>query len=310
MVLVTGSLAFDFIMDFPGVFTEHINPETKHSINVSFLIDSLKKGRGGTAGNISYSLALLKTPSAVIGTVGEDFTDYKNFLSENGVDTTNIKTIKDEFSAQAYLVTDKKDDQITAFYPGAMKYGHTLKIPTNKFDFALITPCGSKPMVNFVNQCKKLKIPYMYDPGQHITEATDESIRDGIQGSKIFIGNDYEYGMIKRRLKSSDKDFLNQTEIIIVTLGEKGSLITTKDKSFKISPAKAKKVLDPTGAGDAYRAGFMAGFTRNFDLKTCGQMGSVASCYAVEKYGTTNHGYSTTEFCLRYKENFQEKLEL
>lgn len=309
-LVVTGSLAFDYIMDFPGNFTDHIHPELIHNINVSFVINGLKKGNGGTAGNIAYSLALLGMPVSVIGTVGEDFNPYKKFLKKVGVDVSNIKTIKNELTSQAYVITDKKDDQISAFYPGAMKYAHELKIPMkNKPDFMLITPCTSKVVKNFSDQCKKLKIPYMFDPGQHITEIPNEIILDGITGAKIFIGNDYEYEMIKKRLKLKDEKFLEKSEIIIVTLGKKGSIIKTKNESVTITSVKVLNVVDPTGAGDAYRSGFMAGYAKGLPLKTCGQMGATAASFAIEKYGTQNHKFTINQFKNRYKQTFKENLD-
>jgi len=311
-ILVTGSLAFDYIMDFPGNFTDHINPEFAHKINVSFLINKLKKERGGTAGNIAYTLALLNTSSSILGTVGEDFEQYSNFLSQKKINISNIKVIKNEFSAQAYIMTDKKHDQIIAFYPGAMNYSHTLtpRVKKIKPDFLLITPSDSKGMIDLVIQCKKLHIPYMYDPSHRITVLSDEEILQGISGAKIFVGNDYEYEMIKKRLKFLDKDFLKHAEIVIITKGAEGSEIYTKDQHISIPTIQTKEVLDPTGAGDAYRAGFMAGYTRGFTLKTCGQMGTVAATYTIEKYGTQNHTFTISQFKTRYRKAFKEVIEL
>ncbi|MDP3988387.1 MAG: carbohydrate kinase family protein [Candidatus Levybacteria bacterium] len=304
-ILVTGSLAFDFIMDFPGNFTDHIHPELIHNINVSFVINQLKKEYGGTAGNIAYSLNLLKIPVSIIGTAGKDFTPYKNFLKKEGIDVSNIKIIKNEFTSQAYMITDKKDDQITAFYPGAMKFSDTLSVPSkDKPALMLITPCTSKAFKKFVFECRNLNIPYMFDPGQHITEIPDEILADGLNGAKFFIGNDYEYAMIKKRLNLKDDDFLKKAEIVIVTLGEKGSVIKTGKSSIEISSAKAKNVVDPTGAGDAYRAGLVAGYIKGYSLKTCGQMGATLAAYAIEKYGTQKHRFTIKEFNKRYEENF------
>lgn len=311
-ILVTGSLAFDYIMDFPGIFTEHINPQALHNINVSFLIDKLKRGFGGTAGNIAYTLSLLKTKSLILGAVGQDFNDYKYFLSKYDIDTTQIKVIPDEFTSQAYVMTDKKDNQISAFYPGAMNYNHTLSIEQiePKPDFVLITPCGTKAFVKYVSECKKLGIPYLYDPSQQITGLANEEILKGGKGAKIFINNDYEYEMIKKRLSFSDSDFLKHIEILIITKGQQGSIIKTKDKTITIKTATPKEILDPTGAGDAYRSGFVAGYVRGFDLKVCGQMGSVAAAYSIEQYGTQNHSFTISEFKNRYSQAFSEVVKL
>lgn len=311
-IVVTGSLAYDYIMDYPGAFTDHINPASVHKINVSFLIDKLKKARGGTAGNIAYNLTLLKTSSSIIGAVGEDFGEYATFLTSHGIDVKNIKVIKNEFTSLGYVMTDKKDDQIWAFYPGAMNHNHNLRIETvePKPDFAAITPCGSKALTSFPAECKKLKIPYLFDPSLQITSLTNQEIANGAEGAEIFINNDYEYEMIKKRLNFSDGDFLNKSKIIIITKGEKGSVIKTREKEINIPSVKPTQVNDPTGAGDAYRAGFIAGYIKGANLRTCGQMGATAAAYAIEEYGTQNHTFTIDEFKKRYVQAFQEMLEL
>lgn len=311
-ILVTGSLAFDYIMDFPGNFTDHINPEVAHKINVSFRVNKLKKARGGTAGNILYNLILLNTQAFIIGAVGQDFAEYAEFLSKKGVDTTHIKIIPDEFTSQAYIMTDKKDDQISAFYSGAMDYNHTFSIEDliPLPSFVLITPNDIQAMSKYVKSCKKLRIPYLYDPSQCLTDLSNEQIMEGLKEAKIFINNDYEHAMIKKRLHLSDEDFLKHAEIVIITKGAEGSEIYTKNANISIPTVKPKEVLDPTGAGDAYRSGFMAGFIRNFDLKTCGQMAAVSATYAIEHYGTQNHTFAIAQFKRRYVQAFGEVLEL
>lgn len=295
-VLVTGSLAFDVIMDFPGKFADHIMPDKIHQINLSFLVNTLKKQQGGTAGNIAYNLALLKVPVTILGSAGEDFDEYQEFLQKAGVDTSQIKISQENLTSQAFIITDQADNQITAFYPGAMSENSKLSILTG--DFAVISPNDPQAMVNFALECQKLNIPYMFDPGMQLPRLTDQDLITGIEGAKILIGNDYEIGLIKKRLKTI------KTDILITTLGEKGSVIQTKDQTIQINPANLREVLDPTGAGDAYRAGFLAGYLLGKDLKTSGQMGSVAACYAIEKYGTTTHSFSLDEFQARYKENY------
>lgn len=296
MILVTGSLAFDVIMDFPGKFADHIDPGKIHILNLSFLVDTLKKQKGGTAGNIAYNLALLKVPVSILGAAGEDFGQYQDFLKKAGVDTSQIKISQENLTSQAFIITDQADNQITAFYPGAMSENSKLSI--NLADFAVISPNDPPAMVNFAKQCQVLKIPYMFDPGMQLPRLTDQDLITGINGAKILIGNDYEIGLIKKRLKNI------KVGILITTLGEKGSVIQTPHETIQISPAKPKDVVDPTGAGDAYRAGFLAGYLQGKDLKTSGQMGSVAACYPIEKYGTTTHRFSMEEFQTRYKENY------
>lgn len=312
MIAVTGSLAFDYIMDFPGNFKDHIDPKKIHILNVSFLVRSLKKERGGNAGNISYNLSLLNQKSIILSCIGENYNVYLNFLKNAGVDIGSIKVIKDEEISLAFMITDQSDNQISAFYPGAMNHNYKLNLKNlaQKPEIVTISPDDPRAMNNFLKQAKKLKIPYLYDPGMQLPRLEDKDLIFGIKEAKILIGNDYEIGQIKKRLGLNDLKLLSLCEILITTLGPKGSIIKTQNKKILIKPVKPLKVIDPTGAGDAYRAGFLAGFQCGFNLKTCGQMGSLEACYAVEKYGTTNHTFSLKEFTKRYKDNFKENLDL
>lgn len=310
-ILVTGSLAFDLIMDFPGKFADHIDPSKIHLLNLSFLVNKLKKEQGGTAGNIAYTLALLKTKVAILGSVGEDFGKYGQFLNQAGVDTSQVKIIKDESTSQAFMITDQNDNQLSAFYPGAMSSNTTLKITTlPKPNLVVISPNHPQAMVNFAQECQKLKVPYLFDPGMQLPALADQQLFAGIKKAEILIGNDYETGLLKSRLKMSTAELLKFVKVTITTLGNRGSVIETNEQKINIKPGLPREVADPTGAGDAYRAGFIAGYLRGFALETCGRMGSIASCYAIEKYGTTNHTFSTAQFCHRFFKNFKTKLEL
>lgn len=311
MILVTGSLAFDVIMNFPGKFSDSILPEKIHMLNVSFLVETLVRNKGGTAGNIAYTLALLDTNASILAAVGDDFSEYFEFLKQANVDTSNIKVINHESTAIAFITTDQMDNQISGFYPGAIKEAKNLKIKETKLpDFVVIAPDNQEAMINYAKECKELKIPYMFDPGMQLPRLSDEDLKIGIDGAEILIGNDYEMNLLKSRLWMEDQDLLKQVKVVITTLGEKGAEILSKDQKAHINVAKPNSITDPTGAGDAFRAGFLAGYFRKFPLKTCGQMGAVASCYTVEKYGTTTHGFTIPEFCKRYEENYSELIEL
>lgn len=323
MITVTGSLAFDYIMDYPGVFSEHIMPDKIHQINLSFLVNKLSKQKGGTAGNIAYNLALLNSPISILGAAGSDFAEYGDFLKNAGVDISSIKIIGEESTSSAYIMTDKSDNQITAFYPGAMSENASLSIPQS--DFVVISPNSPDAMVKFTKECQKKKIKYMLDPGMQLPSLGVADLKEMVAGSTILIGNDYEIALLCDKLGITSPKLLGQVEILIITLGKKGSTIQTKiqtksanipfrhsysDTVSEIRAAKPSEVLDPTGAGDAYRAGFLAGYMKNLDLKVCGQMGSTAACYAIEKYGTTSHKFTTEEFCERYRDNFGEELKI
>lgn len=310
MITVTGSLAFDHIMDFPGKFSDHIMPDKIHQINLSFLVNTLSKQKGGTAGNIAYNLALLQIPVSILGTVGVDFLDYAKFLQKTGVDISRIKTVDNNLTSSAFIMTDQADNQISAFYPGAMDHAASLSLEDFPSDFTVISPNNPQAMVNFAAQCQKRNIPYMLDPGMQLPTLNPPDLGNMLKGATILIGNDYEITLLKEKLALDDAKLLEQIKILITTLGEKGSNIQTKDQALQIRAGKVTQAIDPTGAGDAYRAGFLAGFLKGLDLKICGQMGSITACYAIEKYGTTNHTFTVLEFQERYKENYKEELKL
>ncbi|KKR34221.1 MAG: Adenosine kinase [Candidatus Gottesmanbacteria bacterium GW2011_GWC2_39_8] len=310
MILVTGSLAYDYIMDFPGKFAEHILPEKIHMINVSFLVDQMIKNFGGTAGNISYSLSLLGVKVSLFGCVGKDFGPYKDFLKENEIETKYLKVMEDKYTTTGFGVTDKSDNQIWGFYQGADIHSDLLSVRSirEKIDFGIVSPQNPKAMNKFVCEYKEEQIPYLYDPGMQLPRLTNPELETGIRGATILIGNDYEMTVMEKRL--TNWKGLVEKKILITTMAEKGVKIDYTGKSFTVNAAKAKSVCDPVGAGDAFRGGFMAGFMRNFSLPVCARMGAVAAVYTVEKYGTTTHKYTIEDFCRRYKENYKESLSL
>lgn len=320
MITVTGSLAFDHIMDYPGKFSDHIMPDKIHQINLSFLVNNLTKQKGGTAGNIAYNLALLKNPVSILAVAGADFADYEKFLQEAGVDTSQIK-ISSNSTSSAYIMTDLADNQITAFHPGAMNDAETLSLNNLKTDLVVISPNNPKAMVKFAKECQNAGTDYVLDPGMQLPALDPDNLRSMVNGATILIGNDYEMELLSEKCKVKSAKLLfecnreHSLKILITTLGEKGSIVQTNGLQgppgrWLIKAGKPDEVVDPTGAGDAYRAGFLTGFIKKLDLKTCGQMGSLAACYAIEKYGTTNHKFSIEEFCERYKQNFGETLFL
>lgn len=314
MITVTGSLAFDYIMNYSGRFADNIMPDKIHKINLSFLLSDLQKQNGGTAGNIAYNLSLLKTDTSIFAAAGNDFDEYSNFLKLKGVDISNIQIIKDKKTASAFIMTDCDDNQITGFYPGAMSdsINYPLSDLKQKPDFVVISPNDPKAMIKFTTECQKSDIPYMLDPGMQLPALDTEDLKKMIMGATILIGNDYEIALLKEKTGLTEGKLLNQVKILITTLGAEGSIIKTSGKEIAtVRPGglrNDKGVVDPTGAGDAYRAGFLAGWIKKLDLQVCGQMGSVAACYAVEKYGTTSHSFTLEEFCERYRENFAEEL--
>jgi adenosine kinase len=314
MILLTGSLAFDFIMNFSGKFSDHILPEKIHTINLSFLVEDLRQERGGCSANIAYNLALLGEKPAILGVLGRDGGRYKSWLKKQGIDASAVKMSR-KLSSRASIMTDSVDNQITSFYPGPMVENKKLKIENCllagkagklKINLVVIAPNDPQAMVNFSKECQQLGIDYLFDPGMQLPRLTKKDLATSIKGAKIVIGNDYETALIKSKVqRPKSKD-----QIWITTLGAKGSLIKHQGKKIKIRAAKPKSTADPTGAGDAYRAGFVYGYLRGFGLKTCGQLGSLTAVYTVEKYGTTTHRFTKKEFEKRYQENYHEKILL
>ncbi len=307
-IYISGSLAYDRIMDFPGKFSDHILPDKIHILNVCFTVNGMVEKFGGTAGNIAYSLSLLNERPVILATIGKDYRSYFDWLNKNNLSIEGIKVIHEEFTAGAYITTDKSDNQITGFNPGAMKYPSDYRFknadPGNSL--ALIGPGNLTDMVEYAGAYRSKGISYICDPGQSLTAWDKDAFIEWIDGSAILISNDYELELIMKMTGKSKRELLGLTKTIITTLGEKGSLISTADADVNIPVAKITGIVDPTGAGDAYRAGLIMGLVRGKDLGTAAKLGAVASAYAVEKYGTQEHEYTYDEFLARYKTNFGE----
>lgn len=319
-VVVTGSLSFDYIMDFSGRFADRIMPDKIHKISLSFLVETLNKQFGGTAGNIAYTLKLLGIDPTILAPAGNDFREYQKHLVSHKVSTKMIAVHKDVRTSSYFVVTDTDDNQIGSFYIGAMKYAKNLSIIKGTSltcrdvpctcNFVVISPTDPAAMKRYVRECRKRLLPYMYDPAFQIGNFSAEELRQGIIGAQILIGNDYEIALIEQKLGITHEELIVMVPVLITTLGSKGSIIETRKESIHVKPAKPKNTSDPTGAGDAYRAGFIAGHLRGLSLKECGQMGSVAAVYTVEKYGTQTHMFTKKEFIKRYEENFHAIIRL
>ncbi|UCG13342.1 MAG: carbohydrate kinase family protein [Deltaproteobacteria bacterium] len=307
-ILVSGSLAYDRIMDFPGKFAEHILPDKIHVLNVCFVVNSLTEKFGGTAGNIAYNLALLGEHPLILATAGNDFDKYEAWLSKHELSLEGIKQIPEELTAGAYITTDLSDNQITGFNPGAMKYPSL-----NQFDgvnpreaLAIVAPGNVEDMITYSRIYKQKEIPYIFDPGQQIAVLSGEQLNEMTTGSELLISNDYELEMIIQKTGLGKEELRSRTKTIISTLGEHGSLIYTSQQEVKIDAATASQVLDPTGAGDAYRAGLIKGMVLGKELEEAAQMGATCASYAVERYGTQEHGFTQEEFWGRYRATFGE----
>lgn len=312
-IVVTGSIAFDYIMVFPGHFKDHILPDKVHVLSVSFLVESMKRQRGGTASNIAFNLALLGERPTVMATVGEDFADYRLWLEEQGVDTSAIKVVPGEFTSSCFINTDLQDNQITAFYPGAMSQAHTLSLRAanlREAGLVIISPNDPGAMAAYAAECRELGIPYLYDPSMQAPRMSADELRAGFAGARVLTGNDYEFAMMAEKLGISEPELRQLVPITVVTKGEQGSSIFVEGTEYTIPAARPRTVVDPTGAGDAFRAGFVKGMAHNLPWEVVGRIASLSAVYAVEQAGTQQHHYTLRAFTERYRENFGAAPEL
>lgn len=310
MLIITGTIAWDYIMEFPGKFGDHILPEQIHNVNLSFIVNKYAKRRGGTAGNVSYSLGLLKTPHLLYSFAGNDFAEYKKAFDDIGINVSKVKIDTKEATATGFALTDKSNNQIWGYYYGASSNIPTLPLKgvAKPGDLVLIGPQGAKGSMHFVRECVALGVEYMFDPGFILTQVSDTDLTFGITHATYVIGNEYEMELIAKRVKNWST--LKKEKVVITTLSEKGAEINDKGKVYTIPPIGNVGVASTTGAGDSWRSGFLAGLERGFDMQTCGQMGAVAAAFTVEHFGTQEHLFSLKQFEDRYRKSFGSVIKL
>lgn len=312
-IIVTGSVAFDYLMSFPGRFSEHILPEQIHQVSLSFLVDSMHKQRGGCAPNIAYTLALLGERPTVMATVGQDFGEYRTWLESVGIDTSATIEVEDEFTSSFFVNTDQDNNQIASFYIGAMGKADRLSfhdLDHEKIDVAIISPNAPAAMVKYARECQELGVPYIYDPSQQIVRLSGEELLAGTRGARMLIVNEYEFGMLKNKTGLSDDELLAQPEITIITLGEEGSRIYVEDQVLQIPVVPPTRLVEPTGVGDAYRGGVIKGLLGGYPWETTGRIAALAATYVLEHQGTQSHRYTLDEFAERYRQTFGDAPEL
>jgi adenosine kinase len=312
-IVVSGSIAYDYIMFFPGFFQEHILPDQLQNLSVSFLVDSLKRQRGGCAPNIAYNCGLLDERATVMGTVGQDFGDYRAWLDTHNVDTAAIRDIPDEFTSSFFVNTDRNNSQIASFYTGAMRLARDLSfydLPYREIAVAVISPNDPDAMRRHARECQELRIPYIYDPSQQIIRLEAGDLLEGARGAGVLICNDYEFEMIKNKTGLSTQQLETLAPTVIVTQGKAGSTIVAAGKRYHIPVVEPRQIADPTGVGDAYRAGLIKGILHGYSWPTTGRLGSLAATYCLEEHGTQNHSYTYAEFLARYRATFGDAPEL
>lgn len=304
-IVVTGSIAFDYLMSFPGKFTDHILPEHINRVSLSFLVDSMDKRRGGCAPNIAYSLALLGERPSVMATAGEDFADYRRWLEAAGVDTSLVREVPGKFTASFFCSTDTENNQIASFYTGAMANAAELSFRSvPDCGLAIISPNDPEAMLQYADECRTIGIPFIFDPGQQCARLGGEELMHGLRGAKVLICNDYEFALIREKTRRTEADLLKDVEVLVITRGEQGADLVTRDAVSSVPAVRPEREADPTGVGDAYRGGFMKGLARRADYVTCARLGSVAATYALEHLGGSSHSYSLDEFARRYERHF------
>ncbi len=308
-ILLTGSVAYDYLMTFPGTFKEQILPERLEKISLSFLVDSMSKQYGGIAANIAYNLALLGEHPRVMATVGEDFREYRTWLESKGVDTTLTQVIPGLYTGSFFATTDQTNAQIASFYPGAMGASarQSLLDASPRPDLVVVSPSAPEAMTKFAAECRQLNIPYLYDPSQQILRLEGPELARDMDGAHFLFVNDYEFDLICKKTGFSLAQMLQHVETIVVTRGKDGSTIFAAGREYNIPVVPEVSIVDPTGVGDAFRGGFLAGYARGWEWELCGQIGSLAATYCLEKKGTQNHTFTPEEFVQRFRQTFDDK---
>jgi adenosine kinase len=309
-IVVTGSIAYDYIMSFPGYFKDHVLAEkAADSINLSFLVDHMVRRRGGVASNIAYNLALLGERPLLMGSVGQDFGDYRAWLESHGVDTAAVRQHDDLFTASYFCNTDKAHNQIASFYNGAMARAAEMSLrdlDSMRIDLAVISPNDPEAMKRLVRECKELGVPYLYDVSWQIVRLSDDELREGIDGANILVVNDYEFEMIRKRTGWQQRDILDHAETLVVTLGERGSTIYRRDGAFNIPAIAPTREADSIGVGDGYRAGLLKGLALGLGWESAGRIGGLAATFVLENEGPQGHHYTLPEFIYRFRQHFDD----
>ena len=310
-IVCTGSIAYDYLMTFPGYFRDHILPDHLDSISLSFLVDSMARQRGGTAPNIAYSLALLgEERPLLMGTVGEDFEEYRLWLEEMGIDTTFTRVIPGEYTASFFANTDRANNQIASFYSGAMAHASSLTLhdvlPRNP-ELVVISPNDPKAMARLVDECRELGVPYLYDPSQQLARVDAEEIRQGVAGAQSLFLNDYEYQLLQKHTGLKPGQILETVDFMVITLGAQGACVYAGGREHCIASVPPERILDPTGVGDAFRGGFLRGYRLGLDWQTCGQMGALAATYCLEQRSPQGQAYTPQEYITRYRLHYDDQ---
>lgn len=308
-IAITGSIAFDYIMSYPGEFKEMLLADNLENISVSFLVDDMTRHRGGVAANVAYSLALLGERPLLVGAAGCDFDEFRIALEQAGVDTSGVQVHADLYTASFFVSTDRRHGQIASFYSGAMARAKDLSLSQwlrRNLDYVLVSPNDPAAMQNHIAECRSNGTPYIYDPSQQVARSDEEGLSDGIDGAYLVIVNEYEFGALCGKTGLTLDGILKKANNLIITRGSKGADIFTRDEEIHIPIATAIRITDPTGVGDAFRAGLIKGILSGWNWDISGRLGAVAAAYALEQQGTQNHIFSRNEFVERFRRHFDD----
>jgi adenosine kinase len=308
-IVVCGSIAFDYLMHFPGAFREHILPANLEALSVSFLADSMRRSYGGVGANIAYNLGLLGEHPLLVGSAGRDFDEYGKWLRAAGVDTSGVLVVEDEYTSSFFVTTDDTGSQIATFYVGAMSHADETSLKeagVTADDIVIVSPDKPEAMLLHVAEAKELGARLVFDPSQQIPRLSGPDLTAALDGCYALTLNEYEYAMLKNKTGLSDEQVRKAVPVLVVTAGSQGSGIWAGGEYYSIPSAPVRAVADPTGVGDAYRAGLVRGLTAGLDWPICGRMGSVAACYVVEHAGTQEHRFTPQEFVDRFRDAYGE----
>lgn len=312
-VIVTGSIATDYIMKYPGLFREHIFIEQTGKLAVSFLVEDKQMSRGGIGPNIAYTMALLGERPRLMGTVGEDFGDYRQWLEMQGIDTGLVIAYPGEFTATFTVITDLEQNQIAGFHSGAMQRGKELtyrELDKNEIDYVIISPHDPEGMIRNCIECRELGLRFIFDPSQQLARLSAEQVLAGMDCAFALTLNDYELEVLKQKTGLDEAGILERVGLLVVTRGGEGSTLMSKDCRVDAPIAPAATIVDPTGVGDAYRGGLLVGLLRGYSWGAIARIGALAATYCLEQAGTMNHRYTVPEFVARYREVFGDAPEL
>lgn len=308
-IIVTGSIAYDYLMRFPGRFTDYFIQDQLHQVSLSFLVDEMTKHWGGVAANIAFNMALMGLRPKLMGTVGRDFPEYRQWLESVGVDTSTVRQINEVFTASFFANTDLDNNQIASFYTGAMAYAkdyHLTDVYDGKPDLVIVSPNDPQAMCNLAQECRERDIRFIYDPSQQVPRLTGEELYRDMQGAYVLIVNAYEAEIICKKTGQSLEDLRRTIDIVVITQGARGSHIYTNGDLIEVPSFTTDQIKDPTGVGDAFRAGLVRGIVAGWPLKLAGQIGALCATYVLEQVGTQNHSYTLPDFIERFRARFDD----